>query len=55
MKEDTYLPIGGLSGFLVLDLSTFFVAAACFSWKDRLVVLLVDTDLDARCLEKLSL
>ncbi len=47
--------MGGFSGFLVRDLSTFLVAAACFSWKDRLVVRDVETDLEARCLEKLSL
>lgn len=51
----TYLLMVGSSGFLVRDLSTFLVAAACFSWNDRLVVLLVETDFEARCLEKLSL
>ena len=48
-----HLPIGGLSVFFEKD-SAFFAAEA-WSRKDRLPCLLVDTDLPARCLEKLSL
>ena len=48
-----HLPIGGLSVFFEKD-SAFFAAEA-WSRKDLLPCLLVDTDLPARCLEKLSL
>ena len=48
-----HLPIGGLSVFFEKD-SAFFAAEA-WSRKDLLPFLLVDTDLPARCLEKLSL
>ena len=49
----TDLPIGGLSVFFEND-SAFFAAEA-WSRNDLLPFLLVDTDLPARCLEKLSL
>ena len=51
---DAHLPMGELSAFIVNDFSIFFEAAA-WSRKDLLPVLLVETDLLARCLEKLSL
>ena len=50
----TYAATEGFSGFLDLDMSLFFEAVTC-CWKDLLVDLLIDTDLPARCLEKLSL
>lgn len=52
--ENAHLPMGGLSVFLVKDFSIFFEAAA-WSRKDLLPALLDETDLPARCLEKLSL
>ncbi len=52
-KLNAYGPTGGFSGFLDFDMSLFLEAVTC-CWKERFAVLLVETDLPARCFEKLS-